>query len=386
VDEHEAGTELGAELGGTELGDAFHQDLVGPLIRRELPRLRYAAARLGSGSDVLGLDDATSRDHDWGLRLTVLVDEADRGAVRPLTQLLDRSLPEQFRGRPVRFVTTWDAAVSHRVEVATVADFAVSRLGVNPLGAGPPADPAGLSSLDWLVLTGQSVLEVTAGPVYADSTAELAILRRRLAWYPAGVERYVLACGWLRLCQRLPYVGRTGDRGQPLQSRLLSAGLVSDLVSLAFLLHRRWEPYEKWREALFARLPSAAALAGPLGTAIEAAGWPEREAALAAAVEVLAAVQRRAGLPTPAAVVHGFFDRPYRMVAEALPQLLLDGIGDPALRQLVGMEALAGSVGQWVDSADVLAHPHRRAALAAAYRNWLHDVTGRDSPGPQPPG
>jgi Domain of unknown function (DUF4037) len=407
VDEHEPETELGrselgspelgrselggAELGAAELGGAFHQDLVGPLIRRELPRLRYAAARLGSGSDVLGLDDATSRDHDWGLRLTVLVDEADRAAVRPLTQLLDRGLPEQFRGRPIRFATTWDAAISHRVEVATVADFAVSRLGVNPLGvnplgASPPADPAGLSSLDWLVVTGQSVLEVTAGPVYADSTTELAVLRRRLAWYPADVERYVLACGWQRLCQRLPYVGRTGDQGQPLQSRLLSAGLVSDLVSLAFLLHRRWEPYEKWREALFVRLPSAAALAGPLGTAIGAADWPEREAALAAAVEVLAAVQRRAGLPTPAAAVHGFFDRPYRMVAEALPQLLLAGIGDPALRQLVRMDALGGSVSQWVDSVDVLAHPPRRTALTAAYRNWLDDATGRDSPGPQPPG
>jgi Domain of unknown function (DUF4037) len=386
VDGHEAGTELGAglgggELGGGELGGAFHQHLVGPLIGRELPRLRYAAARLGSGSDVLGLDDATSRDHDWGLRLTVLVDEADREAVGPLTQLLDRGLPEQFRGRPVRFATTWDAAVSHRVEVATVADFAVGRLGASPPGASPPGagppgacpptDPAGLSSLDWLVLTGQSVLEVTAGPVYADSTAELAILRRRLAWYPADVERYVLACGWQRLCQRLPYVGRTGDRGQPLQSRLLAAGLVSDLISLAFLLHRQWEPYEKWREALFVRLPCAAALAGPLATAIGTADWPEREAALAAAVEVLAAVQRRAGLPTPAEAVHGFFDRPYRMVAEALPQLLLADIGDPALRQLARREALGGSVGQWVDSVDVLAHPPRRAALAAAYRNWL---------------
>jgi len=363
VDGHE---DSGSDSSGTELGAAFHRDLVGPLIRRELPRLRYAAARLGSGSDVLGLDDAMSRDHDWGLRLTVLVDEADRAAVRPLTELLACGLPDRFRGLPTRFATTWDPAVSHRAEVATVADFAVSRLGINP-----QADPAGLSSLDWLALTGQSVLEVIAGPVYADSATELAPLRRRLAWYPADVERYVLACGWQRLSQRMPLVGRAADTGQPLQSRLLCAGLASDLISLAFLLHRQWEPYEKWREALFARLPCAADLSGPLATAVTAAGWPEREAALAAAIEVLAALQRRAGLPTPAAAMQGFFDRPYRTVADALPELLLAGISDPALARLAGQAALGGSVGQWVDSVDVLTPPPRRAALAAVYRNWL---------------
>jgi hypothetical protein len=38
----------------------------------------YAVGRLGSGSDVLGFDDAISRDHDWGCRLTLLVDETER--------------------------------------------------------------------------------------------------------------------------------------------------------------------------------------------------------------------------------------------------------------------------------------------------------------------
>jgi hypothetical protein len=150
---------------GAEVSRAFHRDVVGPLLQRELPRLGYAAARLGSGSDVLGLDDATSRDHDWGLRLTVLVDEADRAAVRTVTELLAGSLPDQYCGLPVRFPTTWDRAAAPRTEVATVGDFAASRLGRNPL--------AGLASLDWLILTGQSVLEVVAGPVYADTTSEL---------------------------------------------------------------------------------------------------------------------------------------------------------------------------------------------------------------------
>jgi hypothetical protein len=354
-----------ADWTGAQAGAAFHREVVAPLLGRELPRLRYAAARLGSGSDVLGLDDATSRDHDWGLRLTLLVDEADRAAVDPVRDLLARGLPDRFAGLPVRFATTWDATVAHRAEVATVGDFAVSRLGVSPL--------AGLSTLDWLTLTGQSVLEITAGPVYADSTTELGPLRRGLAWYPPDVERYVLACAWQRLDQRLPFVGRTADAGQPLQSRLLSAGLASGLISLAFLLHRRWEPYEKWREALFARLPGGADLAGPLHAAVTADGWAEREAALAAAAELLADVQRRSGLPTPDTVVTRFWDRPYRTVAGTMAELLLAGISDPVLTRL-GVRA--GSAAQWADSVDVLSHPGRRAALAAAYRAWLDGPAG----------
>jgi hypothetical protein len=366
--------EFGAEL-GAELGGAFHRELVGPLIGRELPRLRYAAARLGSGSDVLGLDDATSRDHDWGLRLTVLVDEADRAAVQPVAELLSRDLPDRFRGRPVRFATTWDPAVRPQVQVATVGDFAASRLGRDPV--------AGLSSLDWLTLTGQSVLEVVAGPVFADATAELGAVRRTLAWYPPDVERYVLACGWQRVEQRMPFIGRTADTGQPLQSRLLCAGLVSDLVSLAFLLCRRWEPYEKWREALFARLPAADELAGPLLTAVSAPGWADREAALVAAIETLAALQRRAGLPVPDLVVNKFWDRPYRTLNGVLQTMLLAQISDPVLARL---EVRGGSVAQWADSVDVLAAASRRVALTAVYQDWLGDEPGTDAGIGEPPG
>jgi hypothetical protein len=351
-----------AALSGIELGAAFYREAVGPLLTQELPRLRYAAARLGSGSDVLGFDDAMSRDHDWGCRLTLLVDGADHAAVPIVQDLLARRLPDRFRGFPVRFAMTWDASVSHKVEIATVGDFAASRLGVNPL--------SGLSAVDWLVLTGQSVLEVVAGPVYADSTAELAILRRELAWYPPDVERYLLACGWDRLAQSMPMAGRTAGTGQPLQSRLLHAKLASELMSLAFLLHQQWRPYGKWCEAMFTRLACATELRGPLEVAATGADWHERESALATAIEVLLNVQRSRGLPTPAAGVTQFWDRPYRTVAAAVPDLLLAAVTDPVLSRLT---VRSGSVDQWADSAGLLSDPRRRVILAGAYRAWLDE-------------
>lgn len=79
----------------------------------------------------------------------MLVDEESRDQVPPIRRMPEDRLPERFGELPVRFPVTWDSSVSHRVEVATVADFAVSRLGVDPTG--------GLSVLDWLSVTGQSV-------------------------------------------------------------------------------------------------------------------------------------------------------------------------------------------------------------------------------------
>lgn len=347
------------DLRGAELARRFFAGVVEPLLSRAVPGLGYAAARLGSGSDVLGLDDAMSRDHDWGCRLTLLVDEDARDRVPQVSRMLEEMLPERFGEFPVRFGVTWDSSVSHKVEVATVADFAASRLGVDPTG--------GLSVLDWLTVTGQSVLEVTAGPVFTDRTRALASVRALLAWYPPDVERYVLAAGWQRICQLMPMAGRTAEAGDELGSRLVSAELAGDMVWLAFALSRRWAPYAKWRGAAFRSLPVAGVLGPLLGSAAAAPGWREREDALAAACEVLLDLQRERGLPAPEGAVVPFFGRPYRTVDRAVPAMLLAAVTDPDVARL---PPVVGAVEQWADSVDVLSSPGRRAALRAAYRDW----------------
>jgi hypothetical protein len=119
---------------GRELARRFHADVVAPLLARSMPGLRYAAGRLGSGSDVLGFDDVMSRDHDWGCRLTLLVGERDRDAVPAIRGLLDEKLPESYRGFPVRFPFTGDSSPSHQIDAATVAGFAVARAWTRPPG------------------------------------------------------------------------------------------------------------------------------------------------------------------------------------------------------------------------------------------------------------
>ena len=159
------------DLTGAELARHYYEQVVRPVLRERWPDLPHAAARLGSGSDVLGLDDATSRDHDWGLRLNLVVPAELVGAV---DALLSDELPETWAGRPTRFPTTWDPVVRHRVQVETAGELARSRLGLDPA--------RGLGVADWLSLTGQAVLEVTSGELFVDATGELTAIRRLLEW------------------------------------------------------------------------------------------------------------------------------------------------------------------------------------------------------------
>jgi hypothetical protein len=342
-----------SDLPGAQISRAFHHEAVAPLLARHLPGLRYAAARLGSGSDVLGLDDAQSRDHDWGCRLTLLVDDADAGVTTAIEALLARELPADFRGLPVRFPMTWDQTVTHNVEIATARAFAVGRLGADPL--------APLSPADWLTMTGQAVLEVTAGPVFADSTSQLRLIREALRWYPPDVEKFVLAAAWRQLAETLQLAGRAAQRGQALQSRVLAAELCRGLLHLAFLLHRSWPPYPKWTETLFRRLPRAGELA--IEPILAAGSWAECEQTFAAAAGTLLGWQRDLGLPAPDSAVAPFWERPYLGVTTAIADGLLAAVTDPAVAAL---PPGTGSPEQWIASTAVLTQPGLRAALAAA--------------------
>ena len=340
-------------MSGIELARRFYTDAVLPLMPPGLP---HAAARLGSGSDVLGLDDETSRDHDWGLRLTLLVPD---GRAPEIDSLLDQQLPESFDDSPVRFGTTWHPQPRHQVEVTTASAFAISRLGVDPTG---PLDPH-----EWLSLTGQAVLEVVGGPVFADTDGALTRVRERLEWYPDDLWRYVVAADWARLGQELPFLGRAGQRGDDLGSRVIAARLTRVVMHLGFLLERRWPPYSKWFGTMFAALPRAGAAGADLRRALEAGDWREREFGLVAAIERMHALQRDVGLPTADAATEPFWDRPFRGVGP-LSELVRDSIRDDAVRALPHG---VGSIEQWVDNVDVLVNADARRALTAAWRGVI---------------
>ncbi|MEU4606225.1 DUF4037 domain-containing protein [Kribbella sp. NPDC023972] len=332
-------------MDGRGLARAYYDDVVGPLLAAKWPGLPHAAGRLGSGSDVLGLDDATSRDHDWGLRLTLLVDEASRDEV---DAYLAAELPATYAGLPTRFPFSGQTESIHHVEVDSVHAFVIKRLGVDPR--------QGLSTIDWLTMTGQAVLEVVGGPVFVDQTGDISAVRDRLQWYPDDVWRYVLACDWLRLAEETPLMSRAGDLGDDLGSRVIAARLIDVAMHLAFMIERRWPPYSKWRGTMFARLPCAREVGDALRKAVKADHWRYRQQQFARALDHLLSRQRAVGLPAPGPATVDFWDRPYLHPNDKIITALLADAPD--------LPRGRGSIEQRCDNVAVLVDPAaRRAAL-----------------------
>ena len=339
-------TEIGQS--GSDLARRFFFDLVRPILAERFPGLPHSAGRLGSGSDVLGFDDQVSRDHDWGLRLSLFVPS---DAVADVDEELQRLLPNYYLGLPVRFAFTGEAAPRHHVEVSSVPRFLDDRLGFDPR-----ADP---TAQDWLSLTGQAALEVVAGPVFADTADELTAARGALAWYPDDVWRYVLACDWIRLGQELPLMGRASDVGDEIGSRIIAARLAQIAMHMAFMLERRWPPYAKWLGTSFSRLSCAQELGGALDGVLATQGTA-RQLRIAAAMDFLLDRQNGLGLTTASDATIPFWDRPYIQPNPTIIDQLLEGIAHP------GVSALPrgrGSAEQRTDNVDILVNTQARARI-----------------------
>ncbi len=333
-----------------ELNAAFYQEIIEPMVRP----VPHSAALLGWGSDVLGFDTARSTDHGWGPRLQIFVGD---DAVEDVRAVIEAGLPGMFHSWPVRYSRGEDDPVVHRVDVTTLRDWLTDRLAIDPR--------PGLSSIDWLVIPQQALLGVVSGRIYADPAGELAAVRVTLAWYPRDAWLWLLACGWRRLDQEEPFVGRTAEVGDELGSRIVTARQVREIMRLAFLLESTYAPYSKWLGTAFARLRSAADLAPLLHRALDAAAHPERESALVPAYELLAGLHNRLA-PTSQLdpTTRFFYDRPFRVLgAGRFVDACLEAIDDARLREL----PLVGSVDQFADSTDVLAYPTRAARLRAIY-------------------
>src|SRR4051794_19240727 len=347
-------------VSGLELSKRFYTDAVAPLVG-DLP---HAAALLGWGSDVLGLDTNRSTDHGWGPRLQVFVAPDE---ITPLRNEIEAGLPDEFRGLPTRF--GWDEIpVSHHVEIATLGDWLRERLGFDA--------SAGVSTRDWLITPQQILLELTAGAVFHDDPGELTAVRDALAWYPDQVSLWLLACQWRRIDQEEPFVGRAAEVGDELGSRVVATRLVRDLMRLSFLLERRYAPYSKWLGSAFAELDSHTEIGGALEEILAAKNYEQREAALVTAVEALAGRHNALGVTSPVdAHVRLFHGRPFRVLGSGrFVDACLARVTDPWLNSL----PLVGAIDQFVDSTDVLAYPERFRKLGDIYAGWGQTPSASD--------
>lgn len=361
-----------AFIPGHRLSHALYDGFVAPALATRLPGLRYAAALVGHGSDVLGFDSARSTDHDWGPRLQVVLADQDlAGQSASVLEVIDEALPEAVLGVPVEIPgstnlpgdeETRPHSQDERRHGVTVTS--VTRLQRDLLGT--PDDPRWWDHARWLTTPRQSLLEFTAGPMFRDDTGELSAARDALAWYPRDVWLYVMSGRWQRIAQIESFVGRAAEAGDDLGSKLLVGQLAGDIMHLALLQRRAYAPYPKWLGSSFARHEEDSALATALIAAVAADSAQERQNALVGALVQLSRRHDLLHVTAPMlSRVERFFDRPYPVIwSERIARALHGAIRSPLERALpFGL----GGIDELTNATDALKNIDLREAIAATY-------------------
>jgi len=280
-----------------ELSRMLYEEQIEPLMSRAFPGLPYAAATLGMCSEVLGLDDEISMDHEWGPRLTIYLSEEDHARhATAIQSTLQEALPLQFKGlnmmwrQPgVDIHDTRETALYH-VRVGTVD-------GTLRFCGGTAALP--LQDVDWLRVSEQHLLEFTRGTVYRDDTGELSRARQSLAYYPDDVLRFLLVGEWNTVGGAWFPIGRMGSRDDPLGVRLQAAVASRHLMRIAFMVSRRYAPYTKWFGTLFRELPVGSRLGPVLQELLAEEEWQGVEEQICEATAILLEAQNALGITSP---------------------------------------------------------------------------------------
>ncbi|ESZ11310.1 DUF4037 domain-containing protein [Mesorhizobium sp. M0923] len=311
-----------------------------------------------------------SADHDYGPCVQLFLREERFSTVAvDIMQALDRSLPASFEGRAVRYPTNVRPPAGHADKGVLGSYHGVELYTVSAWCDQFPGRQfaAELTASEWLSYSEQMFLTVTTGAVFRDDIGGLSALRTRLAYFPRDVWLYKLAAQWGRIAEERAYVGRTGDVGDELGSRVIAARMVGNIMRLAMLIERRYSPYPKWFGTAFSRLDCAPDLTPFLERVMMAQNWQEREAGLLEACHFMAELQIAKSVPGALApAVGSLHARPYRFIDSLkIIDALRAAIEDDDVRQLPE----SGAADQFLSSNYVLAVPAYASAATIALLN-----------------
>lgn len=164
---------------GLELSSLFFEEVVKDILSKFYPSLRYAAALLGPGSEVLGFDDQVSTDHHWGPRAQLFLHDDDLEKYSDqIKSSLSRNLPYTFNG----YSTNWSepdpndsmnqflenissGPVNHRIDIVSVKSYLKQHLDIESVH---------LSDIEWLILPEQKLLEFTSGEIFHSKLGTLS--------------------------------------------------------------------------------------------------------------------------------------------------------------------------------------------------------------------
>jgi len=281
-----------------------------------------------------------------------------------INQALRQEVPGEIHGYPTGFghhedgttvMTATDTGpINHGVMFLTVQCFFKYVLNFDPTG--------NIRAVDWISVPEYRLLMLTSGRVFHDGLGQLEPIRARLRYYPDDVWLYLLAAQWRRIAQEEAFMGRCGQVGDDLGSRLIAARLARDLMLLCFLMKRRYAPFVKWFGNAFAQLDCASDLVPIFTCALQANSWEERQTHLTIAYEFVAKMHNTLGITEPLTTeVSQYHSRPFLVIHA---DRFVDAIrAEIKSEQVLALREYLGSADQFIDSTDALRYLNRFSAV-----------------------
>jgi hypothetical protein len=353
---------------GLQLSELYYKQIVEPVLRAKFPRLKYSAGLLGSGSEVLGYDTPQSRDHNWGLRLFLfLTDNNLRTKSKEIDQELRANLPSSFLGystsfgKPdeigVRVPSQSDSGkIEHYILFYSIRSYFKQYLNVDPY------QKIGVST--WLTLPQQKLLSIVMGKLFHDDLGIKQIIGN-FKYYPRDVWLFTLASQWSKISQKEAFVARATVVGDELGSRIIASEIVRDLMTLCFLMEKRYAPYSKWFGKAFSELEIENELSPILNNILDSTSIEERELYLDRAYSIVAMGHNSLKITkTMKTQVSKFYDRPYLVIhGDIFAKEIMKKIRDPSIQNLPTI----GSIDQLIDSSEFLEYPQLQWKLEHIY-------------------
>ena len=245
------------------------------------------------------------------------------------------------------------------MRIIVVEYIFIGYLGFNPTEK--------LRIIDWLVLPQQMLLSIGNGRVFHDGLKKMKTIVTKLEYYPHDLWLYLLSNQWRRISQEVAFMGRCGQVGDDLGSRIVASRIISDIMRLCFLMERQYAPYIKWFGTAFSKLNSAKTLEPLFNDIMDASTWQERQELLSRAYEYIAKMHNELGITESLDTeVSQFYNRPFMIIrADKFAEAIHAKIEDEEVKEL---PKYLGGIDQYVDSTEVLTYTEKFRRFWSMYQ------------------
>ncbi len=232
---------------GLRLAEKYYNAHGAPMLLKKFSRYqeRIAVGFVGPGSECFGFDDELSRDHDWGPGFCLWLTAEDYAQFGTALQVEYAKLPQTFMGFGPRVVSPGEEA---RTGVAEIIAFYKRYTGLDRIPQ---------SIRDWMFIPEQALATCTNGRVFSDPLGEFTRWRAKLLdFYPEDIRLKKIASRCMTIAQAGQYnYDRSIKRRESFSALYAETQFCTDVISLVFLMNRKYTPFYKWMHRAVGELP-----------------------------------------------------------------------------------------------------------------------------------